>query len=277
MAMQTKQKSKGDRTSQARRATDSELGRTAVTPALLPESAARSRQFKPEELGAADEWLATNSDDQTVKLKMFKRGDKTYVTLVGDVQSLMRDLGTKDLDFLSGLVDQVANASPKASSYLEDIGLDSWGTKQFVDELGIQHMLAFIKESKPRDPIEATLLSQMAATNAAVMSFANRLANAKSLAERDSAERTFNKLMRTFAAQVEALQRYRSKSENKVFFQHVSVNDSAQAIVGDVTRPARKRASRKRTRASPLIPDARQRPMDIISEPQRARVPLRRK
>ena len=54
MAIQTKQKSKGDRTSQARRATDSELGRTAVTPVLLPESAARSRQFKPEELGAAD-------------------------------------------------------------------------------------------------------------------------------------------------------------------------------------------------------------------------------
>ena len=90
------------------------------------------------------------------------------------------------------------------------MGLDLWGTKQFVDELGIEQMLAFIKGSKPRDPVEATLLGQMAATNAAAMSFANRLANAKSLAERDSAERTFNELMRTFAAQVEALQRYRS-------------------------------------------------------------------
>ena len=277
MAIQAKQKSKRDRTSQARRATNSELERTAVTLALLPESAARSQQFKPEELGAADEWLATDFDNRTVKLKMFKRGDKTYVTLGGDIQSLMRDLGTKDLDFLNGLVDQVANASPTPSSYLEDIGLDSWGTKQFVDELRIQQMLAFIREGKPRDPIEATLLAQMAATDAAVMSFFNRLANAKSLAERDSAERTLNKLMRTFAAQVEALQRYRSKSENKVVFQHVSVNDSAQAIVGDVTRSARKRASRKRTRATPLIPDARQAPMDIISEPRRARVRLRRK
>jgi hypothetical protein len=246
-------------------------------PPSLPESAARSQQFTPEESGAADEWLATNPDDQTVEVKMFKDGNKTYVTLVGDVQSLMRDLRTKDPDFLNGLVDQVANASPNASSYLEDIGLDSWGTKQFVDELGIKKMLGFIKGSKPRDPIEATLLGQMAATDAAVMSFANRLANAKSLTERDSAERTFNKLSRTFAAQVEALQRYRSKSENKFVFQHVSVNDSAQAIVGDVTRPARKRASRKRTRATPLIPDARQAPMDIISEPRRARVPLRRK
>ena len=78
------------------------------------------------------------------------------------------------------------------------------------------------------------------------MSFANRLANAKSLAERDSADRTFNKLMRTFAAQVEALQRYRSESENKVFFQHVSVNDSAHAMVGNVTRPVSERASSTR-------------------------------
>ena len=54
MAIQAKQKSKRDRTSQARRATSSELERTAVTLALLPESAARSQQFKPEELGAAD-------------------------------------------------------------------------------------------------------------------------------------------------------------------------------------------------------------------------------
>ena len=116
MAIQAKQKSKGDRSSKARRATNDELERTAVTPALLPENAARSQQFKPEESGAEDEWLAINSDDQTAKLKMFKRGEKTYVTVVGDVQSLLRDLGTKDQDFLHGLVDQVANASPKASS-----------------------------------------------------------------------------------------------------------------------------------------------------------------
>jgi hypothetical protein len=228
MAIQAKQKSKGDRTSQARRATNNELERTAVTPALLPESAARSQQFKSEELGAADPALATDADDQTLRLGMCKIRGETHVTLDGDLKSLLRDFGTKDSDFLFGLIHQVANASPKAGGYLEDIGLDTWGTKLFVDERGIKQMLAFIKESKPRDPIEAMLLGQMAATNAAAMSFANHLANVKSLTERDSAERTFNKLMRTFAAQVEALQRYRSKSENKVFFQHVSVNGSAK-------------------------------------------------
>jgi hypothetical protein len=139
-------------------------------------------------------------------------------------------------------------------------------------------MLAFIKEGKPRDAIEATLLAQMAATHAHVMRFATLLANANSLAERDSAERTFNRLMRTYALHVEALPRYRSRNEkNKVVFQHVSVSEGGQAIVGNVTRPARERASRKRARATPLIPDARQAPMDIIGEQQPAQVPLRRK
>ena len=233
MAIRKKQKSNNDRSSQPRPATSNKLEQTAVGPALAPEGGARSQQFKPEELGAADEWLATNSDDQTVEVRMFKRGEETHVTLIGDRKSLMRDFGTKDSDFLNGLIDQVANASPKSSRYLEEIGLNSSGVKQFADEVGVKFMLAFIREGKPRDTIEATLLAQMAATDAVAMSFANRLANAKNLTERDSAERTFNKLMRTFAAQVEALQRYRSKSENKVFFQHVSVNDSAQAIVGD--------------------------------------------
>ena len=207
---------------------------------------------------------------------MFKRGEETYVTVMSDLKSLMRDFGTKDSAFLNGLIDQVANASARSSRYLEETELDAWGVKQFADEVGVKFMLAFVREGKPRDTIEATLLAQMATTDAMAMSFANRLANAKNLAERDSAERTFNKLMRTFAIQMEALQRYRTKSQ-KIIYQHVSVSEGGQAIVGNVTRPAREGASRKRRRATSLIPDARQAPMDIISEPQGARVPLRRK
>ena len=100
MAIQAKLKSKGDRTSQARRATNDELERTAVTPALLPENAARSQQFKPAELEAADPALATESDDQTVSVRMCKIGDETHVTLIGDLKIFMRDFGTKDPDFL---------------------------------------------------------------------------------------------------------------------------------------------------------------------------------
>ncbi len=280
MGIQAKQKSKRERISQVPRLAVNTPDQATVTPALLPESGERSQQFGSDmstaEIGVADSALATRSDDQTASVRMVKIGDETHVTIISE-KSIMRDFGTKDPDFFHGLVHQVGNASPKSSRYLEEIGLDSWGVKQFADEVGVKSMLAFIKECKPRDPIEATLLAQMAATNAAAMSFANRLANAKNLVERDSAERTFNKLMRTFAVQVEALQRYRSKNENKVIFQHVSVSEGGQAIVGNVTRRAHKRASKKRAHATPLIADARQTPMEDIGEQPTVRVPLRRK
>jgi hypothetical protein len=47
-----------------------------------------------------------------------------------------------------------------------------------------------------------------------------------------------NKLARTFAAQVEALKRYRSGGEQKMTVQHVHVADGGQAIVGNVSTPA---------------------------------------
>ena len=44
-----------------------------------------------------------------------------------------------------------------------------------------------------------------------------------------------NKLLRTFIAQVECLQRYRGKtSKQKVTVEHVHVNEGGQAIVGAV-------------------------------------------
>ena len=68
----------------------------------------------------------------------------------------------------------------------------------------------------------------------ATMTFARRLAHVENIPQQDSAERAFNKLARTFAAQVEALKRYRTGGEQKVTVEHVTVNEGGQAIVGNV-------------------------------------------
>ena len=47
---------------------------------------------------------------------------------------------------------------------------------------------------------------------------------------------TLNKLARTFAAQVEALKKYRSAGEQTIKVQHVTVNEGGQAIVGNVSQ-----------------------------------------
>jgi hypothetical protein len=71
-------------------------------------------------------------------------------------------------------------------------------------------MISIIRGLKPRDQTEAMIGAQMAAVHSAMMTTANRLAHAGTLAEMDSAEPAMNKLARTFAVLVEALKRYRN-------------------------------------------------------------------
>jgi hypothetical protein len=134
---------------------------------------------------------------------------------------LMEALGTADYDFFYGLLEQLANGSSRGGKANEKL---------------LNFMLAVIKGIKPQDQIEIMLAAQMAAVHEAIMTFTMRLANVGTIAQQDSAERALNKLARTFATQMEALQRYRNGGEQKVLVNQVSVNQGGQAIVGNVTR-----------------------------------------
>jgi len=100
-------------------------------------------------------------------------------------------------------------------------------------------MLAVVKGIKPRDQMEAMLAAQMAAVHTATMRFSRNLAEAEYLDLQDSAERTFNKLTRTFVIQMDALKRYRTGGEQAITVQHVNVSEGGQAIVGNVTQGKR--------------------------------------
>jgi hypothetical protein len=137
---------------------------------------------------------------------------------VGAVR-IMEAIATTDRDFFAGFVSQLANAGGGEP-----------------DEHQLNFMLAVVKGIKPRDQVEAMLAAQMAAVHSSAMRFSRKLAEAESLDHRDSAERTFNKLMRTFASQMEALKRYRAGGEQTVTVQQVNVSEGGQAIVGNVTQ-----------------------------------------
>jgi hypothetical protein len=134
---------------------------------------------------------------------------------------LMEAVGTADLDFWDGLIRQLANAPGRGT----------------LEERDLNFMLAMVKGIEPRDQIEAMLAAQMAAVHNATMTFAGRLNRVENIPQQDSAERAFNKLARTFAAQVEALKRYRTGGQQKVTVEHVTVNAGGQAIVGSVAAP----------------------------------------
>ena len=68
--------------------------------------------------------------------------------------------------------------------------------------------------------------------NRALEYAARRLANAEMIPQHDPALMGVNKLARTFAAQVEALKKHRGAGEQPIWFEHVTVNDGGQAVVG---------------------------------------------
>jgi hypothetical protein len=150
---------------------------------------------------------------------------------------LMEALGTADYEFFIGLLLQLTDSSSRGG---------------MVDERLVNFMLAVIKGIKPRDQIEVMLAAQMAAIHEAIMTFTKRLAHVETIPEQDSAERALNKLARTFATQMEALQRYRNGGEQKVLVQQVSVSDGSQAIVAGVMQP-RREASHGAPDAQPLV------------------------
>ncbi len=134
---------------------------------------------------------------------------------------LMGATGTVYGSFFDGLLLQLGNATMQDGK---------------VSEGDLNFMLAVIKGIEPQDQVESMLAAQMAAVHMATMTFARRLSHVENIAQQDSAERAFNKLARTFTAQVEALKRYRTGGEQRVVVEHVHVHQGGQAIVGTVNR-----------------------------------------
>lgn len=95
-------------------------------------------------------------------------------------------------------------------------------------------MLSVIRDLAPRDPVERMLAVQMAATHVATIRSARWLANIQNIPQAQAHYTGFNKLARTFAAQVDTLRKHRNGGKQTVTVQHVNVSDGGQAIVGHV-------------------------------------------
>jgi hypothetical protein len=229
-----------------------------------PEANTAKPKYEPtsQELTAIKKFVARNTAKPAPRLKVGKEKGAGIALdhphqLSG--QALLMDaLGTADVDFYRGLLDQLANAGSRGGQ---------------IDEHGLNFMLSVVKGVEPKNQLVAMLAAQMAAVHMAMMTMAPRLANAETIEQQDSAERAFNKLARTFAAQLEALKRYRTGGEQKITVQHVSVSEGGQAIVGNVTQAVREAAPEKAAKSLPALTDAQQAPMTVIGEPERAPAP----
>tara|TARA_R110002095_G_C4240447_1_gene238902 strand:- start:410 stop:886 length:477 start_codon:yes stop_codon:yes gene_type:complete len=91
----------------------------------------------------------------------------------------------------------------------------------------------------PKNELEGMLVAQLISTHIAAMDCFKRAANPNySFEEQQKSLGCANKLVRSYTALVESLERGRGKSgnEQRITVQHIHINDKAQAIVGDVQR-----------------------------------------
>jgi hypothetical protein len=135
----------------------------------------------------------------------------------------MSAFGTAEPGFASLMLTGLLNAACAA------------GAQNPPSEFDINSALAAVTGIGARDETEAMLATQMVATHFAAMTLLRRLKGADNIPQQDSAGSLAVKLLRTYALQLEALQRYRGKGHQKVTVEHVHIHPGGQAIVGTVT------------------------------------------
>ena len=131
-------------------------------------------------------------------------------------------MGSQDVDLGAALLQQAYKAwTPKGKEPAEIIA-------------------NYFEETAPRNPLEAMLISQMAAAHAHAMEMFSGAKNC-TLHEVEIARlKMAEKLMRTFANSLDVLERSRRKVHQSVKVEHVHVNAGGQAIVGCVSQGANK-------------------------------------
>jgi hypothetical protein len=127
----------------------------------------------------------------------------------------------------------------------------------------------------PRDELEGMIAAQLLAChNASMECYRRAMLREQTFEGRRENLSHANKLSRTYATLIEALNRYRGKGHQKVTVEHVHVHEGGQAIVGNVsTRSGGRGREQKKEEQSHAIPYSPGRTMPC-PDPQRDLVPV---
>jgi hypothetical protein len=121
------------------------------------------------------------------------------------------------------------------------------------DEIGRQRHAAVdaLIGIKPGDEFEGMIAAQLIAShNASMECYRRAMIRDQSFEGRQEALNQANKLSRTYAALLDALNRHRGKGQQKVTVEHVHVHEGGQAIVGNVE--SRGEGSHRKRRNNPM-------------------------
>jgi len=170
------------------------------------------------------------------KLKVTKNSPSEVSTdMAGEdkalaVAALLASFGTTSYDLHHLLMNSLVNAA----------------CDKDINEQALNGVIAAMHGINPQDELEGMLASQMVATHVAAMRVLATLKDSTTINQQDSAGNLVTKLLRTFTAQMEALNRHRGKGQQKMTVEHVHVYEGGQAIVGQVASHEGGGVSRKK-------------------------------
>jgi hypothetical protein len=173
---------------------------------------------------------------------------------------LQNALGTSDPKFTSGLL-----------AHLNAISKREGATA--LDHLNF--LLSVVRSIEPKDALETMLALQMGAMHLSLTDVQVELSNSRVASHRADLLSAMNKTARTYAIQLEAFKRYRSKGEQKVLVQHVNVSEGGQAIVGDIHQQQKETANA--ARSPPALTHSGELPMEPIGDQPERVIAAKRK
>ncbi len=176
--------------------------------------------YSEEEKNRIKAYYKKMSVNKPPKFYSLEEGNKISIDSPLNEVGFLEAFGTVD----SGLASLFFNQISGSLSALPENKLNNYNT-----------LLALMHGIKPKDELEAMLAVQMAGVHNLAMEFIRRSILKDQIV--DAVDRNINRatrLLRTFTAQIEALNRYRGKGQQRVIVEHVNVHEGGKAIVGNV-------------------------------------------
>lgn len=196
------------------------------------------RELTPEEQERLDKYRLRKKN-QANKLKIREEntgGTQVNVEHVNPDDPLFETrytetYGTVDSDVQFHLLNQIVQSFNDISSsnkINQEKSIQACNTA-----LGILHGI------QPQDELEGMLAVQMVSTHNMAMNCIGRATQTNRVDFMNTYMNGATKMLRTFAAQMEALTKYRTGGQQKMTVEHVHVNKGGQAIVGTVNQGGR--------------------------------------
>lgn len=108
-----------------------------------------------------------------------------------------------------------------------------------------------MKSINPKDKIELMLVTQIVAAHNAAMQAISRASNLlkdSNVNIVNMGNKTFNTastLMRTYTMQMEALNKYRGKGQQKITVEHINIADGGKAVIGNIAGSTDKKLKKR--------------------------------